>query len=343
MKILITREIFYPDSRGGGEKLAYEMAKWLKDAGHEVLVLTTGNPKIIEYDGIKTLRINVNRHLLNFAVPWFYRYAKNFDLIQTTTYNACLPSLIVGKMLNKPVVCLAIEVYNKKWFKIRGLIGGWISQLLERLQIKQNYDKIVFLTEEMRAVGLSIGIDPKRAKVIAPGIDFSKFKAGKKENFVLFVGNLTRRKGIDILIESAKKIPDVKFLVVGKADEFEKLGIDIPKNVKVCGFLPEEEKMELFSKASVFCLPSIGEGFGFVVVEAMASGCAIVSTLSLKYEGFRVEYGNIDQLTNAIRYLIDNPNVAGKMGKRNRELAEKFTWKNFAKELIKTYQEVIGK
>ena len=69
MKVLITHEKFMPDFAGGGEKLVYEMAKNLQRKGVDVKVLTTGNPKITEYDGIPTIRLPINRFLMNFAFP----------------------------------------------------------------------------------------------------------------------------------------------------------------------------------------------------------------------------------------------------------------------------------
>ena len=83
------------------------------------------------------------------------------------------------------------------------------------------------------------------------------------------------------MIRTAQELPDIKFMIVGKGREMNRLKSIAPKNVKFLGFVPEKRLIDLYSRALVFCLPSIGETFGFVQLEAMASGCAIVSTIPL--------------------------------------------------------------
>ena len=101
MRLLVTHERFPPNFYGGGERVVYELAKGLKLKGLDITVLTTGNPKIREFDGIPTVRLPIHRYLMNLAVPWIYKYAKNVDLIQTNSYNACFPSLIAGTISPK--------------------------------------------------------------------------------------------------------------------------------------------------------------------------------------------------------------------------------------------------
>ena len=62
LKILVTHELFMPDVSGGGEQIVYEYVKRLVARGHEVTVLTTGDPKIKEYEGIRTVRLPIPRY-----------------------------------------------------------------------------------------------------------------------------------------------------------------------------------------------------------------------------------------------------------------------------------------
>ncbi len=343
MKILITHELFAPDIVGGGEKLVYEMAKGLQSKGVDVKVLTTGNPDIKEFDDIETIRLPINRYFMNLSIPWIWKYAKDCDLIQTLNYNACFPSWVAGKLLKKPVVCLVTGMYGSRWLKIRGPLAGSISMLVERFQINHSYDKIIFLSEFSRKCGTDIGIPRRLTEVITPGIEHEKFRPKKKEWFVLFMGRLARQKGVYNLIEVAKQMPDVKFKLVGKGEEDSKLRRIAPKNVEILNLTFRSGKpfYDLYSRAAIFCLPSLAETFGLVVVEAMASGCAIVSTVPLDYAGITVRSGDNRQLKNAIEHLIDNKKMTLYMGKKNIEKSKKYTWDNFTNNLLKVYDEVV--
>lgn len=343
MRILITHELFPPDVAGGGEVAVFKIVKKLKESGVKLKVLTTGNPDIKEYEGIKTMRLPINRYFMNLAFYSIYKHAKDFDLIHTNNYNACFPSFVAGKLSKKPVVCHIHEVYNEKWLEMRGLVRGTLSRVVERLQVDHDFDKFIFFSEHMRNSAVGMGVPVERTEVIKPGVEFKNFKIGKKEPYVLFVGGLIKRKGLDYLIQAARKLEDINFLVVGKGVERERLEHLAPKNVKFLGYIPDEKLMDLYSRALIFCLPSIGEGFGLVLLEAMASGCAIVSTIPLDYEGVGVDCSNVEQLKNAIDHLIDNPKKAERMGRINRKKAKKYNWDDFTKRLIKIYEEILNK
>ena len=340
MKILMTHELFLPTCHGGGEIVVYEITKRLKESGVDIEVLTTGNPSIEEFKGIRTIRIPINRYLMNFAAPLIYNHAKDVDLIQTNNYNACYSSWLAGKWLNKPVVCLVHEVYNEKWFEMRDPIGGTLSRIVERLQIRHDFDKFLFLSEHMRHSAVRMGIPFEKTIVIKPGLEFKKFKMRKKEPYVLFVGSLIKRKGLDYLFQAARKLDDIKFLIVGEGGERERLEKIAPDNTEFLGHVSEERLIELYSKALIFCLPSIGEGFGLVLLEAMASGCAIVSTIPLEYEGVRIRPKDGNGIKNAIEYLIKNPKVALRIGRKNRERAKGYSWDDFINKLIRVYEEL---
>jgi len=341
MKILITHELFPPECDRMGERIVYIIAKKLQERGLEVKVLTTGDPRIKKYGGIETIRLPIHRYLMNLAFPPVLKHAKDCDLIQTSNYNACLPSFIAGKLLGKPVVCLVQGVYGKKWLEMRGYLLGIISMLVEKFQLDHDYDKLIFFSRYGRDAGVEIGIDEKITRIIEPGFERKKYKMKKKEPFVLFVGRLAKQKGVEYLIEAAKDLPDIKFKIAGSGEQEERLKSIAPENVEFLGFVSNEKLVGLYSRALVFCLPSVGETLGFVLLEAMASGCAIVSTVPFDYEGIKVNVGNVKQLKNAINYLINNPKKALKMGGKNRKKVKQYNWDKFIEELIKTYEEVI--
>lgn len=340
MKILITHERFPPNLYGGGERVVYELAKRLKLKGFGITVLTTGNPKIKEFESIPTIRLPIHRYLMNLAIPQIYRHARGVDLIQTNNYNACFPSLMAGKMLRKPVVCIVHCIWRHRWSRIRGSFLGSVSRLVEWIQLHGSYDKFIFLSDFARNEGLKLGIPESLTRVIRPGIEYYKYRVAGKEDFALFVGRLSKQKGIYHLMEAANELPDIQFKIAGMGEEGKRVRSSAPKNVAFLGFLSEEELVDLYSRARVFCLPSIAETFGLVILEAMASGCAIVSTVPLDYEGVKVDIGNAGELKEAIRFLFENRDLSLKMGKINRRKAMDYSWDSFIAELIGVYEEI---
>jgi glycosyltransferase involved in cell wall biosynthesis len=342
MKILITHEVFPPEAFGGGELVVFEIARRLIMNGFDVKVLTTGNPRIKEYNGIPTIRLPVHRYLMNLTAPWIYRYSRDCDLIQTNNYNACYPSFLAGKWAKKPIVCLVHGIYGDGWIDMRGQVLGRLSKWIEKFQLCQKYNKIIFLSEHARKEGLKMGIPKGITEVIKPGIPrgFKSYKMGKKEQFVLFVGRLAKQKGLDYLIAAAKELPDVKFILAGKGEEEKRLKSIAPQNVEFLGFVSQEKLIKLYAKAQIFCLPSIGEGFGLVLLEAMASGCAIISTIDIGQKGILIKPKSSEEIVRAVKFLIDNKEEAREMGKRNRELARGFTWEKFFRDLIKVYASI---
>jgi len=138
-----------------------------------------------------------------------------------------------------------------------------------------------------------------------------------------------------------KRLKEINFVIVGDGEELRKKSKNFPKNVKWIGPRFGKDLVKLYNDALVYFLPSLNEGFGLTLLEAMASGCAIVSTVPLDYEGFRVEVGDVEGMVKAIEWLFQNKEKAIKMGKLNREKAKNYTWKNFVKKLISIYEEVL--
>jgi glycosyltransferase involved in cell wall biosynthesis len=345
MKVLLTHELFMPDFAGGGEKVVYETAKWLMDNGIDVKVLTTGNPNIKKFKGIPTKRLPINRYFMNFTVPWIMREAEDCDLIQTFNYNACFPSWLAAKIIGKPVVCYATGTYADNWYKIRGPIGGFISKWVEKFQLDHSFNRIIFPSEFTRRTAIKMGI-PKRLTAVAnPGIEHEKFKPKKKEWYVLFMGRFAMQKGVYDLIEAAKRLPDVKFKLVGWGEEEKSMRKDATENVEFYNytFRSGRKFFDMYSHAAIYCQPSVIESFGLTIVEAMASGCAIVATTDLGYRGIVIKPNKPKSIVAAIEKLLENKKKTLKMGRENIKLAKKYTWNNYIKKFISVYDELLKK
>ncbi|MBU5689730.1 MAG: glycosyltransferase family 4 protein [Candidatus Aenigmatarchaeota archaeon] len=350
MKILITHEIFPPEVSGGGEKLTYRIANELILKGYEVKVLTSGDPKIKYYENIETIRIPINRYLMNLTYPIIAKEAKGADLIHTSSGNMCLPSYFAAKKNKIPICCYIHHIFGENWIDIKGPIIGRVFQSMEKYFLTRNYDKLIFQNSLSKQIGLGLGIKENKIELIHPGIDFKKYQIKlKRENRVLFIGNMnmnkstSKIKGLDYFIEVAKYFNDIEFWIAGDGDYLNKIKKNASKNVKFLGKLDQDELIKLYNSSLILCQPSLAEGFGLSILEGMASGCAIVSTIDIGQVGPIIKPKDINDLKDGLNVYINNKRLAEKHGKKNRLIAKKFTWKKYIDDLIKIYDNIIQK
>lgn len=148
-------------------------------------------------------------------------------------------------------------------------------------------------------------------KMIYNGINTKQFiPSGIKEHIVLTVGNKSAalRKGIDVFVRTAEKIPNVQFIIVGMTkDEF--IGY-IPNNVKFTGYVTDEELIKYYQISKVYCQLSYYEAFGMTTAEAMSCGCIPIVTDKggspeiVGNVGYIVPYGDIEITTIAIKHAL---------------------------------------
>jgi len=223
--------------------------------------------------------------------------------------------------------------------------------------------------EPERVISLPVIIDTEK---FSPAIDVGNIKEryGLEGKFiVLFVGRIRADKGVEFLVKSADIVMnnsgtnDVLFLLVGPTEEFgsdkstqspylEKIkGLietyGLRQDVKLPGPLPYDDLRKLYSASDIFVLPSLTEAMPTAVLEAMASGKAVIGTkvggipLQIKpgENGILINPANENELADAIMYLINNPLERQKMGMRGREIAEaEFSSDKIAEKLIKVYE-----
>lgn len=343
MKILLTHERFPPDFGGGGEYVVLETARHLKRRGVDVHILTAGDPGITSYEGIPTERLPVSRYRLNLALPAITRRAEDVDLIQTFNYHACLPSLAAGRRLGKPVVCTILGLFHEAWKEMRGPLLGRAFMAWERYLVSRDWAQLVFLSEYSRSLGVSLGAQPERSVVVKLGIDLDLYRpAIEKEQVVLFVGKLDVRKGVYDILAAARALPEARFRIVGWGTGEPALRGAAPPNVEIVPFERGAPLREHFARASIFLLPSRAEGFPVAVLEAMASGCAVISTVPLPFAGILVPPGDPRAIGAAVRRLWSRPDEVARLARRNVELAQGYTWERHTTALLDLYAELLG-
>ena len=182
-----------------------------------------------------------------------------------------------------------------------------------------------------------------------------------KGRVILTVGRwlaAERYKGMDTLIKALPRLllrwPEVQLAMVGEGDDKEWL-VDIArhsgvqKHVHFLSGLTYGQLSACYAGSEVFALPSRGEGFGFVYLEAMARGKPVIGgahggapeVIRDGVTGYLVQHGETEQLATSIDTLLSNPELAKKMGAQGKERVEKeFRFSVFAKGFKKILREI---
>ena len=364
----------FPPYKGGMGNVAYEQAKGLARLGHKVAVFTPQYSNLEnkgENFDFKIVYLNSYIKYGNAAfLPQLLFKLKKFDVVHLhyPFFGATEIIWLAKKLglIKKIVIFYHMDFIPKNIFlKIFSLPNRVILKSL-----LNSTDKIIVSTlDYISQLSIKEYFNKHKEKFIAIpfGSRFSqvdpvepKEKVVKK---ILFVGALDKAhyfKGVDILLKSFKKVlskvNNVRLMIVGEGDlkkEYiqQAQDLNISDKVDFVGRSSEQELKEIYTDCDIFVLPSInsGEAFGLVLIEAMsfskpviASNLPGVRTVCRdNANGFLVEPGNKNDLTDKILKLVQDNNLANKMGKKGREMVEnEYTWLIHVKKLEKVYEDI---
>ena len=319
-----------------------EVAKSIRALGVEVTVLTTGNPAVVEHEGFPTRRLPVHRYRFNLARREIMRAAEGVDLIQTFNYHACLPSLSAARIMGKPVVCIVVGLFGRLWYEMKPFPFGALWQAFESYQLRRPFDRLVFVSKHSHALGLALGASPERSVVLTPGFDPGEFAPSpQKDDVVLFTGKFERRKGVYEVIEVARALPEVRFRLYGFGPDEAEVRRRAPANVEIEAYSNSAGLPDELARARICLLPSKAETFGYALLQAMASGCAIISSIPLPFDGIRVAPEDTQGMIAGVRQLWNSKETAERMGRANVETAKSYDWRIFGQGLCDIYRKVL--
>lgn len=371
MRVLMVTPSYYP-VKGGAETVVRNLSIELNKIGVHVDVMTFNmnrkwNPswqaKIEKTDGINIFKIP--------ALNWFPmehsdRITLGINLIPGRFRNRLKKYDIIhfhGGDLTFPLFSYTVK--KLKIFQLHGFsLDFYKRYFLSRLIFKNIADLYISISRNMQRELIDLGIPKNRIRLLYNGIDAKTFHPSEKksDNLVLFVGRITYTKGLHILLESLRYLKKkIHLVVIGPSDWDVKYFREIlvrmenenKKGEHKITYLGAQEQTNIikwYQKASVFVLPSFGEAFAVVNLEALACGTPVIATniggipevIQHGKNGILIPPNNAIKLAEAIQYLLDNEDVRARFGREGRKfVVENFSYSVIGKKLCRIYKEML--
>ncbi|NMO53617.1 glycogen synthase [Actinoplanes sp. TBRC 11911] len=318
--------------------------------------------------------------------------AAGTDIVHSHTWYANFAGHSAKLLHDVPHVVTTHSLEPLRPWKAEQLGGGYaLSSFCERTAI-ENADAIIAVSGGMKRDVLQAypSVDPDRIRVVYNGIDTEQYQPDSRTNVtqrlgidlsrpsVVFVGRITRQKGLPYLMRACRSLPaDVQIVLLAGAPDTKEIAAEVealaaelsaergPQGVIwVQEMLPKHEVVQVLTHATVFVCPSIYEPMGIVNLEAMACETAVVATATggipeVVADGETGLLVPIEQLQDgsgtpvdperfvadfaaAMNDLVADPARAKAMGLAGRRRAvEKFSWSRIAQDTMQVYQSVL--
>jgi glycogen synthase len=317
---------------------------------------------------------------------------KDVSIVHCHTWYSHFGGVLISRLLQVPLVLTTHSLEPHRPWKSEQLgEGGYAMSCWIERTAYQSADGVIAVSQGMkRDVQELYGIAPEKVRVIYNGIDadfykptldpevLSKYGIDPEKPFVLFVGRITRQKGIAQLIQAIPQMdPQAQVVLCAGAPDTPELAAECKSLIEevsatrkgvvwISEMVPHIDLRTLYSHASVFVTPSLYEPFGIINLEAMACGTPVVGSAvggipEIIVEG---ETGHLvplehtsstvfepkdpaafqGALAQSINQVLASPERAKAMGEAARKRAvEVFSWSQIAKQTFDFYQELCGK
>lgn len=213
-------------------------------------------------------------------------------------------------------------------------------------------DHVIVTSEFVKRTMLQEGIPAEKLSVIPLGVNLEAFRPRPKpdDTFrVMFAGVISLRKGLPYLLEAFNRlgVPDAELLLVGAVyPEMRAIMRRYEGTYRLVGGVPQGELARLYNTASVFVMPSIEDGFGMVVAEAMASGTPVIVTENVGItvedgqHGYVVPIRDAGAIHERLITLYEDEDLRRTLGENARAHAQQFSWEHYQRRVVAVYRRL---
>ncbi len=381
-RVLMLSWEFPPMTVGGLSRHVYDLARHLAQSNCEVHVVTTeigDYPLDEQVQGVHVHRVRVPKpdgeEFVHFAfqlnlamISRCYRLLKteSFDVIHAHDWLVCYAAQELKQLTKLPLVSTVHATEHGRNQGIRTDLQRYIHHLEWTLTYESARVIVcsTYMEQEVRNVFelprdkvlvVPNGIDPLLIRPPVTQMVSKQRYAQEGEKIVLFVGRMVTEKGVQVLLEAAPKIlfryNNVRFLIAGKGPVLEHLrqrahDLRLGDRVRFLGFIPDEERNELFRVADVAVFPSLYEPFGIVALEAMAAETPVVvsdvgglaDVVQHGHNGRKAIPGDSASLAAQVLDILTNPEEAERLASVAKKEIARYDWKSIAAETLSVYQ-----
>ncbi len=355
--LLITTHINF----GGISSYTFTLAKALISRGHDVVCASSsGNMlSLFKKNGIRTINIPINTKselspmlILSLFRLLMLNKTEKFDIIHAQTRVAQVLASYMSKIIKIPFVSTCHGFFRRN-------IGRQIYPCWG--------ERVIAISEAVKKhLMLDFYLPEERVKLVHNGIDIDRFKVlprrsdpDHKDRTVGIIARLSTVKGHKYLIgamsEVIREFDDARLFIFGQGKikyELVRQAESLNISEKVF-FLPSiSNTPEVLQEIDIFVMPSVQEGLGLSILEALACGIPVVasnvggipSIIKHDVSGLLVEPGNSMALAGAIMRLMEDRNLAMRLGQKGRqEVEERFNREKMVADIEKIYEEVLKK
>lgn len=324
-------------------------------------------------------------HLKNALVSYFpqYQYTfftqgenipKDIDLLHYPYFDPFLLTLPLKKKVKTIVTIhdLTPIVFPKHfpagirgnliWEMQRFLVSKADAIITDSFSSKKDIMKFIRIPDgKVHVVYLAAGEAFKKITLTQKEKGALEKKYNLPKKFILYVGDVTWNKNLPRLLEAITKL-NIPLVMVGKAlteQNFDKTNPWNKDRIRInelsehnrtiirLGFVSNEDLLCIYNMATVFAFPSVYEGFGLPVIEAMSCGIPVVTTNegSIPEVGgdaaYYVDGYSADSIAKGLTEVFENKNLQEELSEKGLQQAKKFSWKKTAEETISVYKNVL--
>jgi starch synthase len=310
------------------------------------------------------------------------------DIVHTHTWYVSMAGFLAKKLYDVPFVFTTHSLEPLRAWKAEQLGTGYaLSSWIERTAILDADAVIAVSSGTKDDILRAYPVDPERIHVIYNGIDLQQYRWTAETSaltahgvdpaipYVLFVGRITRQKGVTHLVDAIRYLPPgIQVVLCAGAPDTPEISAELQRKVEearvfnprviwIEKMLAKHEAIQLYSHAAVFCCPSVYEPFGIINLEAMACDAPVVASATggikeVVVDGVTGYLVPFDQdpvtsfprdpdrfardLAAKLNELLADPEKCRRFGEAGRKRAEeKFSWTSIAGQTIELYQTLI--